>query len=262
MDAELARLRLAPESPPLTAARATAYSDVSLVIPARNEERGLARLLPRLAHYGLGQILVCDNGSTDRTAEVAHAHGATVVPAPRVGYGAACWAGLEALSPQCRVVAFLDADVADDPDRLPALVDPVRAGTFDLVIGTRVARLRRQGSMTAPQQFGNLLATTLIWIGWGKSYADLGPFRAISRAGLARIGMRDRAFGWTVEMQVRAVEEGLRVRQVPVPYYRRVGTSKISGTLRGAALAGYWILRTLGTLALARAVGADDRRKV
>lgn len=246
----------------VTPAPAADYADVSLVIPARNEERGLARLLPRLACYRLGQILVCDNGSTDRTADVTRAHGATVVSAPRVGYGAACWAGLEALSPECRVVAFLDADVADDPARLPALVDPVRAGTFDLVIGTRVARLRRRGSMTAPQLFGNLLATTLIWIGWGKSYRDLGPFRAISRVALARIGMRDRAFGWTVEMQVRAIEEGLRVQQVPVPYYRRVGTSKISGTLRGAALAGYWILRTLGALALARVVGVDGRRKV
>jgi len=228
------------------------YAAVSLIIPARDEERGLRELLPRLCPFELGQLIVVDNGSRDATARVAAEGGALVVREPRTGYGSACRAGIRALGPRARVVAFLDADLADDPARLPDLVDPVLAGEADLVIGCRPAALREPGSMTLPQRFGNRLATTLIRIGWGHAYADLGPFRAIERRALARLALRDRRFGWTVEMQVRAAEEGLRIREIPLAYRRRVGVSKISGTVKGTLLAGYWILRTVGALRLTR----------
>ena len=147
---------------------------------------------------------------------------------------------------------FVDADMAADPACLPRIVDPVLAGKADLVIGCRPAALREAGAMTFPQAFGNWLATALIRLGWKQKYSDLGPFRAIERQALDRLDLRDRRFGWTVDMQIRAVEEGLRIREVPLGYRRRVGVSKISGTVRGTVLAGYWILRTVGALWLTR----------
>ena len=228
------------------------YDTLAVIIPARDEERGLEKLLPRLRRYAPGQLIVVDNGSRDNTAAVAERAGATVIQESRIGYGAACWAGLQALSPQVRVIAFLDADLADDPAHLPVIIDPILAGESDLVIGCRPAELREPGAMTFPQAFGNRLATTLIRLGWGHAYTDLGPFRAIDRAALDRLGLRDRRFGWTVEMQIRAVEERLRIREVPLTYRRRVGKSKISGTVKGTFLAGYWILRTVGALRLSR----------
>lgn len=226
------------------------YAGVSIIIPAYNEALALPTLLPAIAPLGVGEVIVADNGSTDDTAAVARAHGARVVHEARKGYGAACWAGIEALSPDCRVVAFLDADMADDPARLPDLVDPILAGDCELTIGARLRRLQEPGSMTPQQHLGNMLATVLIWIWWGYPYLDLGPFRAIDRAALETVAMKDRAYGWTVEMQVRALVCGLRVRQIPVVYRRRIGVSKISGTLKGTALAGYWILKTLAQHAL------------
>jgi glycosyltransferase involved in cell wall biosynthesis len=197
---------------------------------------------------GLGQVVVGDNGSTDRTADVVRENGFDVVHEPRRGYGAACAAAIAAIRDECDVVAFLDADLADDPTRLPELVGPILDQRADLVIGTRDAALREPGAMSAPQRFGNWLATRLIRLGWGHVYRDLGPFRAIRRTTLEAMNMRDRAFGWTVEMQVRALQMRLRIEQVPVPYRRRIGKSKISGTVRGVVLAGYYILTTIARL--------------
>jgi glycosyltransferase involved in cell wall biosynthesis len=226
---------------------------VHVVIPAFNEEHNLPELLALLAPLGLGGVIVADNGSTDRTAELARAGGATVVAEQAKGYGAACWAGICALPAACRVVVFCDADLADDPRRLLQLVGPILRDEAELVIGARPAELREPGAMTPQQAFGNRLATTLIRLGWGHRYIDLGPFRAIRRDALDRIAMRDRRYGWTVEMQVRALEERLRIVELRLPYRRRAaGRSKISGTLKGSALAGYWILRTIGVLWLRR----------
>ncbi len=240
---------LSPRTPP-SARRASpeALARVAVVIPALNEAESLEALLPIVRSLGVGQIIVADNGSSDATADVARRCGATVVREPRRGYGAACAAALEHVRDEADVIAFLDADLADDPALLPVLAEPVLAGRADLVIGCRVPELREPGAMTLPQRFGNALATGLIRLGWGYAYRDLGPFRVISRAALEAIDMQDRAFGWTVEMQVRAVELGLRIEQIPVPYRRRRGVSKISGTLGGVLRAGYWILRTLGGL--------------
>jgi len=218
---------------------------VAVIIPALNEAESLALLLPQLAGLHLGQILVCDNGSTDATREVVKAHGATHVFEPIRGYGAACYAGIRALAPNSEIVAFMDADLSDDPAKIPELIAPIAAGESDFVIGARLPHLREPGSTTFPQRFANWLFPVLIKWGWGHTYADLGPFRAIRRSSLEAVNMQDRAFGWTMEMQIRVVELGLRIREIPVPYRRRrVGRGKISGTIRGVWLAAYWITRT------------------
>jgi len=228
-------------------------SNVAVIVPALNEAESLALLLPQLKSLGVGQILICDNGSTDGTRDVIEHHGATWVFEPHRGYGAACYAGIRALAPASEIVAFLDADLSDDPNRLPELVAPIAADECDFVIGARVAHLREAGSTTFPQRFANWLFPVLIKWGWGHAYTDLGPFRAIRRSSLERVDMKDRAFGWTMEMQIRAVELGLRIREVPVPYRKRqVGKGKISGTIRGVWLAAYWITRTCVALWLTK----------
>ncbi len=231
---------------------------IAVIIPALNEAPSLDKLLPMLRAMHLAQCIVADNGSTDGTAQLARRHGCTVVCEPRRGYGAACAAGIAALHDDCDIVVFLDADLADDPSHMPRLVEPIAAGRADLVIGTRDAALCEPGSMTAVQRFGNRLATRLIRLGWGYRYRDLGPFRAIRRSCLDAMGMRDRAFGWTVEMQVRALQMCLRIEQISVPYRRRTGVSKISGTLRGVVLAGYYILTTIARLRLRGRIAATD----
>ena len=227
---------------------------VGVVIPAYNEEHALARLLPILRRLPLRQIIVADNGSCDRTSDVVRRHGCELVCERRRGYGAACAAALAALADDCDIVVFLDADLADDPTRLAELVGPVAAGQADLVIGCRDGAPREEGALNAAQRFGHGLATTPSKLPWGVSCRALGPFRAIRRSALTAMNMRDRAFGWTVEMQVRALQMGLRIAQVAVPYRRRVGKSKISGTLRGVLLAGYYILTTIARLCFATRV--------
>ncbi|MCP4245962.1 MAG: glycosyltransferase family 2 protein [bacterium] len=232
------------------AQHARSLDRVAVIIPALNEADSLTELLPALTALRPGRIIVADNGSTDATARVAADGGAVVVSEPRRGYGAACYAGMQHLEDSTDVVVFLDADLSDDPGLLPELAGPVLDDDCDLVIGTRVRALREPGSMTFAQRFGNALATRLIRWGWRYRYDDLGPFRAIRRSALDAIAMQDRAYGWTIEMQIRALELGLRIRQIPVPYRRRKAQSrsKISGTLRGSLLAGYWILTTCGKL--------------
>ncbi len=184
-------------------------------------------------------------GSTDETANVAREHGATVAHEPRRGYGAACWAAMQMLRDDIEVVLFLDADSSDDLSRLPDLIEPILADKADLVIATRDAPTVEKGALSWQQRFGNRLASSLIRWRWGYHYRDLGPFRAISRKALDRIHMRDRAYGWTVEMQIRALQEHLRIRQTSVHYKRRIGRSKIGGSIRGSIKAGYWILTTI-----------------
>lgn len=228
-------------------------SRTAVVIPALNEAENLDQLLPLLVSQSFGQILVCDNGSTDDTHGVIDRHGAQWVHEPRRGYGSACFAGLKQLDDTIDVVAFIDADLSDDPTKLTDLVMPVLRGEFDLVIGARVASLREPGSMTLPQRFANRLFPVLLRLGWGHSFADMGPMRAIHRRALDEIDMQDRDFGWTIEMQIRAVELGLRIHEVPVPYRKRShGPSKISGNIRGVARAAYWLTRTCAGLWLTK----------
>lgn len=219
---------------------AETYRDVVVVIPALNEERSLPLVLAELPP--VGAVIVADNGSTDRTAEVARAGGAQVVSAPRRGYGSACLAGIAAAKAHApEVLVILDGDHSDHPAELPLLVDPVLAGDADLVLGDRT-RLAEPGSLTPQQVWGNRLATRLIARKCGHRYADMGPFRAVRFSSLLALDMTDPTWGWNVEMQLKAIQRGLRVQEVAVRYRPRIGTSKISGTIRGVLRAGVKIL--------------------
>ena len=217
---------------------------VAVIIPARNEAAALGQVLAALPRRLVDDIIVVDNGSTDATAEVARAGGARVITEPVPGYGRACLAGLAALAPSINTVVFLDGDRSDDPTELPKLLEPIASGRADLVIGSRVRRAE-PGSLTLQQQFGNRLACALMRWCFGARYTDLGPFRAIRRETLSRLRMADQTFGWTVEMQAKAARLRLRVEEVPVAYRRRIGRSKISGTLTGTVGAGVGILVTI-----------------
>lgn len=196
-------------------------------------------------------VIVADNGSTDATAEIARAHGATVVHAPERGYGAACLRAMEVLPEDCHSVVFLQADLSEEPEETYRLLAPLLDGRADLVIGSRTLGNAEPGALLPHQQFGNTLACTLIrWI-YGFRYTDLGPFRAIRADALRALGMRDRNYGWTVEMQVRALQHGLRVMEVPVSYRRRfAGVNKVSGNLRASLAAGWKIIWTIVKLVL------------
>lgn len=223
---------------------------VAVIIPALNEERAIGRVLDDIPTW-VDRVIVADNGSSDATSSIAAGKGAVVVSEPRPGYGSACLAGIEALG-DAEIVVFVDGDYSDHPEEMTTLVDPIAAGDADLVIGSRVLGEREAGALTPQQRFGNWLATRLIRVFWGVHYSDLGPFRAIGAPALARLGMTDRTYGWTVEMQIRAAMAGLVSREVPVRYRRRIGVSKISGTLKGTVLAGYKILSIIGRFALHR----------
>jgi glycosyltransferase involved in cell wall biosynthesis len=230
---------------------------IGVVIPARDEERAIGEVVAGIPDW-VDITIVVDNASRDRTAERARAAGATVVPEPFPGYGAACLAGIAAL-PAVDVVVFVDGDWSDHTEDMADLTDPILDGRVDLVIGSRALGDVEPGAMTPQQIFGNWLATRLIRIIWGVRYTDLGPFRAIGHAELARLEMADRTYGWTVEMQVKAIERGLRVVEVPARYRQRIGHSKISGTVRGTVLAGVKILSVIGRHAVRRVAGGDGR---
>jgi glycosyltransferase involved in cell wall biosynthesis len=224
----------------------------SLIIPALNEAGSIALVLGDLPPAFVDEVIVVDNGSTDATAERARAVGARVVEEPRRGYGSACLRGIASLDPACELVVFMDADYSDHGEELPDLVAPIEDGSADLVIGSRTLGRAEPGALLPQARFGNWLACHLIRGLFGHRYTDLGPFRAISRAALARLGMSDTNFGWTVQMQVLALSRGLRVVEVPVSYRRREGVSKITGTLRGTIGAGSKILWTIAHLWLRR----------
>ena len=224
---------------------------VSVVIPALNEERSLPLVLAALPTELVDEVIVVDNGSTDATARVAAGSGARVVSEPRRGYGSACLAGIAAAD-RPDVVAFVDADFSDRPEELGLLLAPILAGRADLVVGSRVLGHRERGALLPHARFGNFLATFLIRLFFGARFTDLGPFRAIRADTLRDLRMSDPDFGWTVEMQVKAARGGLRCVEVPVSYRRRVGASKISGTVAGTLGATRKILGTILRAALTR----------
>jgi glycosyltransferase involved in cell wall biosynthesis len=224
--------------------------DVIVLIPALNEAASLPLVLGDLPP--VRRVIVVDNGSTDETAAVALAHGATVVHEPKRGYGAACLRGLAAVAefveagePPPLVVAFLDADYSDRPELLPQLVRPILSGHAEFVLGSRLQGEREAGAMPPQSVFGNRLACFLMRHLFRARYTDLGPFRAIQYQALQGLGMCDCSFGWTIEMQIKAAQAGLRIVEVPVPYRCRVGQSKISGTFWGSMKAGVKILYTI-----------------
>jgi rSAM/selenodomain-associated transferase 2/rSAM/selenodomain-associated transferase 1 len=216
---------------------------VAVIIPAMNEAQAIGRVLEAMPEW-VGQIIVVDNASTDQTAAIAARCGATVVHEPQRGYGAACLRGIAALD-GADIVVFLDGDFSDDPQEMGRLIEPILCDDVDMVIGSRALGLVEKGALTPQQRFGNGLACRLMRILYQTRYTDLGPFRAIRYASLRRLAMDDRNYGWTVQMQVRAARLGLRTTEVPVSYRRRIGVSKISGTLRGVIGAGIKIITTI-----------------
>jgi glycosyltransferase involved in cell wall biosynthesis len=218
---------------------------VALVIPALNEEQALAKVLDELPRSLFARVVVVDNGSTDATAAVARGSGAEVVEEKRRGYGRACLSGLAALGPETDIVVFMDADGSDFPAEAVRLTEPLRRGEADLVIGSRVLGGAEPNSLSWAQRWGNRVAVGLIRRLYGFRYTDLGPFRAIRWQSLEELEMSDTDFGWTVEMQVKALQRGLLVKEVPVSYRERIGQSKISGTLSGTIKAGVKILWTI-----------------
>ena len=218
-------------------------SGYAVIIPALDEEAAIGNVIAGIPEPFRRRIIVVDNGSRDKTAEVAERAGARVIQEPERGYGAACLRGLAHLaSDPPRIVVFLDADQSDDPSEMNALVLPLETGLADLAIGSRVLGERERGALPVHARLGNALATALIRILYRAHYTDLGPFRAAKWEALQGLHMQDRDFGWTVEMQVKAARARLRVLEVPVRYRRRRGRSKISGTVGGTFRAGKKIL--------------------
>jgi len=227
---------------------------ISVIIPALNEEEPIAAVVRDCLTTGLpGELIVVDNGSTDRTAERARAAGAKVILEPKPGYGRACAAGVGALSADCDVVVFLDGDGSDCPEFMPQLVEPIQRGEQDFVIGSRTRGKRERGSMNFQQVFAGRVAGALLRLLYGVRYSDMCPFRAIRRSALEKLGMKEETYGWNLEMQMRAARARLRILEVPVNHRCRTGgESKVSGTLRGTFVAGARIIATLFRVAFGR----------
>ena len=224
---------------------------IGVVIPAFDEEQAIGLVVTEVRPFAT-EVVVVDNGSRDRTAEVARAAGARVVAEPRRGYGQACLTGIAALGDGADVIVFLDGDHSDHPAQLPDVVAPIAAGRADMVIGSRTLGRAEPGSHPWHAVLGTRFCVGLMNLLIGTRATDLGPFRAITRAALERLDMRDRNYGWTVEMQVKARRAGLRVEEVPVDYRPRIGRSKVSGTVSGTLRAAAKILGTIARHAVTR----------
>ena len=224
-------------------------SSIVVIIPAFNEENAVGKVVRDIPTHKVDEVIVVNNNSTDKTSKIATKEGATVLFEAKKGYGNACLKGIDYLkngrTKPTDIVVFIDADYSDYPEQLINLVTPIEMDKADFVIGSRALGNRDKGSMTFTQIFGNWLATSMMRLFFGANYSDLGPFRAIRYDSLMSLDMKDKTYGWTVEMQIKAVKQKLRYCEVPVDYRNRIGFSKISGTLKGTILAGYKIITTI-----------------
>lgn len=226
---------------------------ISVIIAALNEEDAIGKVVNEVPSQIADEIIVVDNGSTDRTAEVAASAGARVVAEPRCGYGRAFRAGLQAISPQSQIIVFLDGDGSDYPEMMERLVKPIIEDTHDFVIGSRTRGQREAGSMNWHQVFAGYMVGFFLRLLYGVRSTDMGPFRAIRREALEQLNLREETYGWPLEMQMRAARAGVRTLEVPIDYRRRAGgSSKIAGTLKGSFLAATRILITFTRLAMER----------
>ncbi len=222
---------------------------IVVIIPAFNEENAVGKVIRDIPKNLADEIIVVNNNSTDLTSEIAREAGATVLFEPKKGYGRACLKGMDYLQNQrtekTDIVVFIDADYSDYPEEMSKLVQPILSGKAQLVIGSRALGKREKGAMTIPQLFGNWLATNLMRIIYGAKFTDLGPFRAMDYKALLSLDMQDQTYGWTVEMQLKVAKQKMRYCEIPVNYRKRIGFSKISGTVKGTIMAGYKIISTL-----------------
>ncbi|GAB3203245.1 glycosyltransferase involved in cell wall biosynthesis [Pontibacter aydingkolensis] len=223
---------------------------INVIIPAYNEEKSIAKVVHDIPKGFVDEVIVVNNNSSDATAAVAAQAGATVLHEPQPGYGNACLKGIayaaskpEATRPD--IIVFLDGDYSDYPEEITKVVQPILDGRAEMVIGSRALGNRESGAMMPQQIFGNWLATTLLRWFYGAKFTDLGPFRAIKLQTLLDLDMRDRTYGWTVEMQAKAAKKKVRYTEVPVTYRKRIGFSKVSGTVKGTVMAGYKIIFTI-----------------
>ena len=215
---------------------------ISVIIPALNEEKSISHVINSIPKY-INQIIVVDNDSTDKTSVIAKSKGAIILNELNKGYGYACLKGIEFLKTNPPdIIVFLDGDFSDYPENMDLLINPIINNKYEFVMGARIKKLREPGSMTLQQVFGNFLACTLLKVLYGANYKDLGPFRAIKWESLQKLNMEDKTFGWTIEMQLKAIKHKIKYLEVPVRYRNRIGKSKISGTLLGTIMASYKIL--------------------
>lgn len=222
--------------------------NIKVIIPAFNEENSVGKVLNEIPSDFVSEVIVVNNASTDQTEIAARREGATVLKEPIQGYGRACLKGLEYLAKKDEkidIVVFLDADYSDYPQELTKIISPIIDQNYDMVIGSRSLGSRESGSMTPQQVFGNWLATRLLKLLYNANFTDLGPFRGIKYDRLMELGMVDKNYGWTVEMQIKAAKGGLTWTEVPVNYRKRIGFSKVSGTVKGTIMAGYKIIWTI-----------------
>ncbi len=216
---------------------------VTVIIPAYNEEQSIGKVVEAIPGSIVSHVIVVNNNSSDSTVEVAKQAGAIVLDEPRRGYGWACLKGIDhSRTLGTEIVVFLDGDYSDYPEEIPDVLAPIFERDIDMVIGSRVLGKREKGSLTPQQVFGNWLATKLIRLFYGAKFTDLGPFRAIKSACLDRLKMSDKTYGWTIEMQIKAVKQKMSFCEVPVNYKKRIGVSKVSGTIKGTVLAGIKII--------------------
>jgi len=214
---------------------------IVVIIPAFNEEESLPKVIKDIPDF-VDEIIVVNNGSTDNTSEVAKKNGATVLIENEKGYGAACLKAIDYIKEKYEVVVFLDGDYSDYPEEMNLVVEPIIKDNYDLVIGSRMLGKREKGAMLPQAVFGNWLASFLIKLFWNYKFTDLGPFRAIRFSSLQKLNMIDRNFGWTVEMQIKAAKQSMRTTEVPVSYRKRIGKSKVTGTIKGSVKASSKIL--------------------
>lgn len=222
---------------------------IKVIIPAYNEEKSIIKVIQDIPSI-VNEIIIVDNNSSDQTAKNAQEAGAKVLTEIKKGYGNACLKGISYVKSQTHktdIIVFLDGDFSDYPEELTKLIAPIINDNIDFVIGARVSKFREKGSMTRPQIFGNWLATTLMSILFNSKFTDLGPFRAIKYHKLLALKMEDKTYGWTVEMQLKAIKKNYSYQEIPVKYRNRIGVSKVSGTIKGAIFAGvnilYWIFK-------------------
>lgn len=222
--------------------------NIYVIIPAYNEEKSIGKVIADIPKGLVSEVIVCNNNSKDDTAQVANSAGATVLLETKSGYGNACLKGINYLKNKALnndIIVFMDGDYSDYPEDIIKIIAPIQSQTADLVIGSRDLGIKENGAMTPPQIFGNWLATKLIFLFYKVKFTDLGPFRAINWGNLMLVNMQDKTYGFTVEMQVKAAKLNLRCVEVPVNYRKRIGVSKVSGTVKGVILAGYKILYTI-----------------